>query len=105
VFDFFKKAEALEPEVDSLKLREAELADQLHVIDAERSRLSEEMKNFRKRSTAIVDGKPVIVADSITARPALQKQWNDLLNADAKLWDTRNKVLKALAEIRCPTFQ
>ena len=82
--------------------REATLVLELHRIDATRREVGKAIVDFRKRNTATLDGVVKYQADKLSARPELDRVWCDLLQADAKLLESRNAILKELSELRLP---
>jgi hypothetical protein len=102
VFSFWKKPVVETPLPVAATNHEAELVDALHQIDAARAGVGQSMLDFRRRSTAIVDGKLCYVTGKVTDRSALDKIWASLLAADSKLLQSRNQILQDLAAIRCP---
>ena len=101
---FWKKQEPIEPSSTPQWApdREATLVLELHRIDATRRKVGKAIVDFRKRNTATVDGVVKHQADKLSARPELDRVWSDLFQADAKLLESRNAILKELSEIRCP---
>ena len=81
---------------------EQRLIDELHMIDERRDEIGEAIRDFRSRSTAIVDGKMMYQCQTVDGRAELDAVWNALLSADSKLLQSRNAVLRDLAALRCP---
>ena len=97
-----RQVEIAEPETEPPFSREQALIDELHEVDRARDRIYESMKDFRQRHTATVDGRLMYQVSAFNERPKLDELWRGLVLADTKLIESRNRILRDLAQIRCP---
>jgi hypothetical protein len=96
----FWKREA-EPMPEAVEIdRESELIDALHKVDESRQEITEALRDLKKNHTLICDGVEYFQTDRLTGAQELRAVWNGLLNADSKLLQSRNQILRELAFLK-----
>lgn len=80
--------------------RERELLFALRGIDCELSEIADAAKAFRKNNCTVAGGRVVLIASNLTARPALEAQWQDLSGRTYRLQQKRNQILQEWSSLK-----